>query len=84
MSESIKHVRNTPKNSAQTLQESLAESAVNKASEIEAGERLKEFELDLVRSLSRHRIPFEFMDCLSVILKKHCGDEIIQKMKLRP
>ena len=43
---------------------------------------MKEFTLDLVRSLSRRCIPFEYMDCLSAILKKHLSDELVQDLKV--
>ena len=70
-------------NAAQlTLEESFSDNLSTKTAQAEKDKNVKEFTLDLVRSLSRHRIPFEYMDCLSDILKKHLSDEIVQDMKV--
>ena len=66
---------------------SLVESIEGKVRGSQEQEQVKEkttrFEIDLARSLSRHKISNTFLDCLQDILKKHCGDSVvIQKMRL--
>ena len=65
-----------------TLEESLSDSLSTKTAQTEKAKKVKEFTLDLVRSLPRHRIPFEYMDCLGAILKKHLSDELVQDLKV--
>ena len=48
----------------------------------EEKKKVKILELDIVRSLSRHGIPFEYVNCLQALLKKHCQDDLTQKMNL--
>lgn len=43
---------------------------------------MRSLELYVVRSQSRLRISFEYVNCLQAPLKKHCQDDLIQKMKL--
>ena len=42
-----------------------------------------EFEISLSRSLSNHKVPFQFLECLRDQLKKYCGDsEVVKRTKL--
>lgn len=43
---------------------------------------MRSLELYVVRSQSRLRISFEYVNCLQAPFKKHCQDDLIQKMKL--
>lgn len=43
---------------------------------------MRSLELYVVRSQSRLRISFEYVNCLQAPLKKHGQDDLIQKMKL--
>ena len=84
-SESGKHLENAPKNQISmqlTLEETLAGSVDSMNSELAKRKKSKKFQLELVRSLSRHRIQFEYIDCLIPILKKYVNDDIIQNLKL--
>ena len=86
-SETDKHILNKPKeinNTIQlTLEETISDAAAAKNKELDLKGKVRWFELDLVRSFSRHRIPFEYVDCLETLLKKHVGDhEMVGKMHL--
>ena len=43
---------------------------------------MRSLELYVVRSQFRLRISFEYVNCLQAPFKKHCQDDLIQKMKL--
>ena len=53
----------------------------NMSKQCEEKKKVKSLELDTVRSLSRHGVLFEYVDCLQALLRKHCQDDPIQKMK---
>ena len=45
---------------------------------------MKEFEITLARSISHHKISFEFFDCLTQHLKTYCGDsKVINSMQMK-
>ena len=47
------------------------------------GEQTRNFEIALARSISHHKISFEFVDCLVNQLKTHCGDSaVVERMRL--
>ena len=66
-----------------TLVESIEGKVKESEEQKEVKEKTSRFEIDLARSLSRHKISPTFLDCLQDILRKHCGDSVVvQKMKL--
>ena len=86
-SETEKHINNKPKDLVNTLQltleEAISDAAAENNKELELKNKVREMEIDLVRSFSRHSVPFEMMDCLQEILKKHVVDsEVVKKMRL--
>ena len=84
-SESGKHLENVPKNPVKlqlTMEETLEDGAASMNLELAKRTKSKEFQLELVRSMSRHRIPFEYIDCLVPIMKKYINDDIVQNLKL--
>ena len=87
-SETSKHTNKAGKNnptgvSQLTLQESLSGAFDRDKKEQEEKEKTRDFEIDLTRALSNHKIPNSFLDCLQEILKKHCSDStVIERMKL--
>ena len=89
-SETQKHISNVKKTKHSSSQQQLnidasfsnaeAKSAETKAIEAKA----REFEIALSRSLSHHKISFEFVNCLSEHLTKYCGDSVVvNKMQLK-
>ena len=86
-SESDTHKKKAPKTTSVKYQISIAES-LDKSSgkdqkEKEMAEKTKEVEISLVQSLSNHKIPPSFLNCLQKQLQKYCSDsDVITKMKL--
>ena len=88
-SETGKHITNTKKkiNSVkhqitigESLQASQGKDEEDVRLETKKGENLRPV---LARSLSNHKIPFQFLECLQDQLKKYCGDsEVAKSMKL--
>ena len=62
------------------MDETLEDGAASMNLELAKRTKSKEFQLELVRSLSRHRIPFEYIDCLVPIMKKYINDDIVQTL----
>ena len=88
-SETDEYILNKPKEINNTIQlileETISDAAAAKNKELELKGKVRWFELDVVRSFSRHRIPFEYVDCLETLLKKHVGDhEIVVKNAISP
>ena len=84
-SESDKHIGNKPKTGSLqlTLEEAVSDAAAARNEELEQKNKARELEISLCRAFSKHRIPFEAMDCLQSLLRKYAGDHpIIGKMKL--
>ena len=78
-SERGKHITNTKKkmNSVKhqiTICESLQVSPDKDEEDVRLEEKRREFEISLSRSLSNHKVPFQFLECLRDQLKKYCGD----------
>ena len=90
-SETGKHITSTKKkiNSVKhqiTIGESLQASQDKDEEDVRLEKKRREFEISLSRSLSNHKVPFQFLKCLQDQLKKYCGDtedsEVVKRMKL--
>ena len=78
----VTHKKKAPKTTSVNYQISIAESGKDQK-EKESAKKTKEFEISLVRSLSNHKIPPSFLNCLQKQLQKYCSDsDVITKMKL--
>ena len=66
-----------------TIGESLQVSHDKDEEDARLEKKRREFEISLSRSLSNHKVPFQFLECLQDQLKKYCGDsEVVKRMKL--
>ena len=78
-----KSVKDPPGVSQLTPREALSGGLERDKKEQEEKEKTRDFEIDLTRALSNHKISNSFLDCLQDMLKKHCSDSsVVQRMRL--
>ena len=81
--DNVKRSKHSSSQSQLNIDEALRNAQEKTSEEKQLAERTRKFEISLARSISHHKISFEFLDCLTTHLKTHCSDSaVIENMRL--
>ena len=82
--ENVKKAKNSSSKQQINIDDAMKNSVTKTAEQIALEQKVKNFEITLARSISHHKISFEFVTCLTQHLKTYCSDsKVIDQMKMQ-